>query len=394
MIEKWMRLVSGTATVRVTGDTARFLSILMRSGLSPLEVTAEADAVRLVIHARQYKNLHAVKRRTHVKVRLLKKSGLPFFLRRVLRRPGIPVGVALGVCLYIWLSGFYWCVEMTGEAPYARSEILAAAKESGVFLGVRKKAVDLPVAANRVLYRLPELAWASFNSDGCTVTLEYRAAEEKAEGIDHSGAVDIVAARDGLVKSITAQSGKVLVQTGAAVLKGQVLVSGVTVIGEPWYTEEKHLLSHARAQIIAETRHTFTARCPLQTEGVRETPIGVRRELYVLGLRIPLSLNGARDGDAAETDRKQLKILGKALPVWVDTQRCTENETVTVTFTEAEATRRAQEKVRQLQENYLAQGGRILSEETEILRKNGSIYVSAHCVLEEDIAQEIALDGS
>ena len=214
MMEKLMRWLRGTAQVRVSGDTARFISVLVRSGLSPLEMIPREDGLELLLRARQFRKLHPVKLRTGTKVRLLEKRGLPFLARRALKRPGLATGILVGMTLYVWLSGFYWCVEIAGDAPYAKSEILAAAEESGIFIGAKKADIDLPTAANHFIRTLPEVSWASFNSEGCTVTLEFHAAETKAEGVDHSGAYDVVASRAGLVKKIAAQSGTVLVQAG------------------------------------------------------------------------------------------------------------------------------------------------------------------------------------
>ena len=395
MMEGLMRWIRGTARVQVSGDTARFISVLVRSGISPMEIAAGEDGVQLLVRARQFRKLHPVKLRTHALGRLLEKRGLPFLIQHALRRPGLPTGLLLGMSLYVWLSGFYWCVEIAGDAPYSKTEIMAAAEESGVFIGAEKENVDLPVAANRFIRSLPEISWASFNSEGCIVTLEFHAAEKKSEGVDHSGAYDIVASRDGLIKKIAAQSGTVLVQVGSAVEEGQTLVSGVTVIGDPWdpNQEVRHLLSHARAEVIAETRHTFTASCPLRIKSERETETGTRKMLYVLGLRIPISLRGAPEGDITARDREQLVLLNTALPVWVETQRCGTLETVALEFTEEEALRRAKEKVRILQENYLGKTGTILSEEITHSVQDGVVYATAHCVIEEDIAREIAMNG-
>ena len=395
MIEKLTRWVCGTARIRVWGDTARFIRIMVRSGVSPLEMIPEEESLQVLIRAKQFKELHAVKLRTHTKIRLLKKSGVPFLLNRFFHRPGFAAGLFIGICLYAWLSGFYWCVEIAGEAPYSKTEILTAAKASGVFVGAKKEAVDLPVSAKRFVRDLPEIAWASFNSEGCTVTLDFLAGEKRKDGVDDTGAYDVVAKRDGLVQKIIAEEGSVLVQVGSAVKEGQVLVSGAAAITDPWDRTKaiRYLFSHARAKVIAQTRHTFTARCPLQTEAVREKETGERRMLQILFWCIPLSFRGTPEGEITAYERKPLVLHGKALPVWVETQRCGIKETETVSFTAEEAQRRAQEKVRALQENYLGEDGVLLSEEITCKEKDGYIYVTAKCVLEEDIAREAAMNG-
>ena len=113
---------------------------------------------------------------------------------------------------------------------------------------------------------------------------------------------------------------------------------------------------------MAETRHTFTASCPLIVESTREIDAGERKNLYLLGLRIPLSLSGAKDCEIAAYEREPLTLLGTELPVWTETLRCAELQPVTVEFTEEEARQRAYEKVRLLEENYLGETGILLSE--------------------------------
>ena len=49
MMEKIMRRVSGTALVYVSGDTTRVVNILIRSGISPLDMRTEKDHLELFI---------------------------------------------------------------------------------------------------------------------------------------------------------------------------------------------------------------------------------------------------------------------------------------------------------------------------------------------------------
>ncbi|MGN0478586.1 MAG: sporulation protein YqfD [Hominenteromicrobium sp.] len=395
MTEKITRWLFGTAKVRVSGDTARFINVAVKSGAGPLELCRDGADALLTIRARDFKKLHRIKIRTHTRVRLVKKSGGPFLLRRLLRRPGLVLGAALGAALFVYLSGFYWGVGISGEAPYSKSELLAAAERCGAYIGASKKELDTALASSRVMRELPRLSWASLNTEGCFITLNVRASLEKEQGASHEGAYDVVASRAGLVRKITAESGTVLVEVGSAVAEGQVLVSGVTEIGDPWGEEPlRHLLSHARAEVIAETRHTFTASCPLKTESVREIPRGERHALYVLGVRIPISLSGAPKADRTACSSETLTLLGTELPVRLETLRAVDLEPETVEFTEEEARRRALEEVRQLEEFCLGETGELLSEEIDYWVKDGVVYASAACVCLENIAQEVSLtDG-
>ncbi len=396
MMERMMRWVFGTAWVRVSGDTARFVNILVRSGIFPLEMQTDEEKLLLLIRAREFRRLHSIKHRTHTRVRLMTRSGLPFALRCILKRPGIPAGIVLAAALYMWLFGFYWCVDIVGEAPYAKTEILSAAADSGVYIGVRKKAVDLPMSTNRFLRSLPDISWASFNSEGCRVTLDFRPAVKREQTLDKTGAYDVIARRDGVVKKIAAQGGTVIVDVNAAVKTGQTLVSGVALIKDPWDPEKvvRHLLSHARAEILAETQHTFSASWPLKGEALREVSVEERKMLCVLGLKFPVGLRGARSETENIVKKSQLSVLGTDLPVWLETQRCIRKEPEAVIYTTEQAQRRALERLRILQKNYLGETGRILTEEITFSEKDGVVYAVSHCTVEEDIAVEVPMGGT
>lgn len=392
-MKKITHWVLGTATARVSGDTARFMNIAVKTGLRPIRLQKDGKDVLFTLYAKDYKKLHKIKQRTHARVKLAEKSGFPFRFRRMLRRPGLLLGTALGVVLMLFLSGFYWEMTISGEdIPYAESEILAAAKRVGVYIGA-PRSTDTALASVALLEELPELSWSSFNTEGCTVQLELRTSVTKAEGAEHDGTGDIVASRAGLIHSITAQNGTVLVKVGSACAAGQVLVSGITQVGDPYdpeYNPVRCFYTRARAEILAETQRTFTASCPLSTETVRETDLGTQRALYILGVRVPLSLSGALKGQTAYT-RTPFVLQGHTLPLWVETVRVYEEETVPVTFTEEEAQRRALENLHQLQKLALGEDGRVLTENITYQTKDGAVYVTSRCVCLENIAQEAPL---
>ena len=392
-MKKITHWVLGTATARVSGDTARFMNIAVKTGLRPIRLQKDGKDVLFTLYAKDYKKLHKIKQRTHARVKLAEKSGFPFRFRRMLRRPGLLLGTALGVALMLFLSGFYWEMTISGEdIPYAESEILAAAKRVGMYIGA-PRSTDTALASVALLEELPELSWASFNTEGCTVQLELRTSVTKAEGAEHDGTGDIVASRAGLIHSITAQNGTVLVKVGSACAAGQVLVSGITQVGDPYdpeYNPVRCFYTRARAEILAETQRTFTASCPLSTETVRETDLGTQRALYILGVRVPLSLSGAPNGQTVYT-RTPFVLQGHTLPLWVETVRVYEEETVPVTFTEEEAQRRALENLHQLQKLALGEDGRVLTENITYQTKGGTVYVTSRCVCLENIAQEAPL---
>ena len=116
--------------------------------------------------------------------------------------------------------------------------------------------------------------------------------------------------------------------------------------------------------------------------------------LYVLGMKIPFDFQGAKFQDKNILKKSQLAILGTELPVWIETQRYVTTEWVNTSYTTEQAQRRALEKVRVLQENYLGETGEILAEEIRFSEKNGVVYAISDCTLLENIAVEVPMGGA
>ena len=55
MTEKIARWAFGTATARVSGDTARFMNVAVKSGIVPLKIDRQGESLLLTVRAKQYR---------------------------------------------------------------------------------------------------------------------------------------------------------------------------------------------------------------------------------------------------------------------------------------------------------------------------------------------------
>ena len=69
-MKKITHWVLGTATARVSGDTARFMNIAVKTGLRPIRLQKDGKDVLFTLYAKDYKKLHKIKQRTHARVKL------------------------------------------------------------------------------------------------------------------------------------------------------------------------------------------------------------------------------------------------------------------------------------------------------------------------------------
>lgn len=393
MLEALAHLCSGYVKFRVSGDTARFFNIAAKSGFGLWGFGKEGKTAVACVKVREYRKLRAVRRRCGVKMRVLERHGIPFYSVRLFRRKGMVLGLALGIGLFAFLSGFVWDVSVSGTQRLTDKEILDAAREYGVYEGGRMDAFRPPHTAKEIITTVKGISWATVNTDGCSVEIVIKESEQQKEGVDESGLSNIVAKREGKILGIQAERGKQEVELGQAVEQGQLLISGMyreEQDPESWTEVPPFVITGAaRGTVIAETYREFTVQV---SENKRELiPSGkkqVNTSLTLFGLNIPLGFQSAPEGEFRfYTHDSAVNALDVELPISMHSDIYEFLEPQQRTLTEEEMKESALLKLREAQKTALGEGGKIISEELEYTVIDGMCLLSAKCRCEEEIGQ-------
>lgn len=288
------RWIDGTVTVSVAAAPEklhRFLSLIARAGLPVWDIRRREGRLWFSLSAREAARLRPLARRSRVRPHFCRKEGLPFCRKWALRRQGLLWGALAGWALVAWLSGCIWQIRVTGCQGLSENQVLAAAREEGVFPGCRLSQVDLDSAARAMQTRLPKAGWITVNTQGCLaeICLSERTEPQPAQ---EETPCNLVAECSGVIESISVLEGVAVVPAGSVVEKGQLLVSGVQQNRDGSF----HLV-HARAIIQARTRYTLAAQAPAQTQELRYTGEKTERaRLLFFSFPIPLTLRAVPQG--------------------------------------------------------------------------------------------------
>lgn len=220
----------------------------------------DAYTLRLTLPESEKARFEALAPRCRCEVRPLSGTGGSRD-RRTLRRRLPLLLIALAVLLTLLLSSFFiWEIELVGGGELSRGELMRALEECGVAPGVFVPALDVDAVRGRMLARVPELAWMTVNVRGSRARVVLLPRKAKPEIFREAEAADVVASRTGIVTRVSALSGKPLVKSGQAVLRGETLVSGTldSITNAPRAVR-------ARAEVLAETWYEITAVSPAQT---------------------------------------------------------------------------------------------------------------------------------
>lgn len=185
-------------------------------------------------------------------------GGLPAAGRALWRWRRLAILVLVLGILTAALPRRVWFIRVEGNSAVPERRILEAAGECGLSFGASAADIRSEQVKNKLLFAIPELRWAGVNTDGCSAVITV-AERQTGEGTGQWQPGDLIAFADGLVTEVILQRGTALVKPGDAVREGQILVSGLTDLGNCTSVEQ------AQGEVWGLTRREIRVALPAQT---------------------------------------------------------------------------------------------------------------------------------
>lgn len=226
----------------------------------------------------------------------------------------------LALCALFALSlslRFVWRISIVHAGIYA-GEVRTFLKEEGISPGILKSRVDTTRLSDRLLSRLPDIAWVRVRFSGQTLRIEITQGVPMPPLESEGKAGDIVAACDGVIDRIDVFAGTAAVRPGDTVRAGEVLIRG---------TERGKNGSPVaiRARGLVTARVWKSAAVELPAAEYISTPTG--RSAYRIVIASPwLRFCDAASPDflTADFDKHAVTIGGAWLPFWLERETYTE----------------------------------------------------------------------
>ena len=226
-IIRLLRFLLGYAKFEATGVFCeRFINLCSYNGIKIWGIIKKQEKIVAYILARDYKKLRRISKKTSMRPRVVGRYGLPFILRKFRARSGLFAGAVVAAVLIYTLSLSVWNIQIEGNNRVETAEIQSVLKNLGMTEGVRRDDIDTEKIRHELLLSMPELSWAAINLNGTSAVIEVSEAEPTDTNKDDTPC-NIVAKSDGRIVSIDVYKGLSNVKEGDAVVKGDLLISGV-----------------------------------------------------------------------------------------------------------------------------------------------------------------------
>lgn len=253
----------GVCTAEVSGACPE--ALLNACAMNALELwnmaCVDSCTLRFYFYEKDSAELCVLAEKCMCEVKIEALSGGSRLYNFVKRHLGLAVTLVVMLSLLSFSTLFIWDMRVYGNDALSDGEILRALSRCGVDCGSFWPAIDKELLRSSMLLELPELAWmtVNINASGAEVLVSERL--EKPEIYQESDSADLIAGKTGIIKHVFARNGKVLVEPGSSVVKGELLISGCmdSITAQPRYVR-------SQGEVMAETWHELCAVNPEQKE--------------------------------------------------------------------------------------------------------------------------------
>lgn len=378
--------ITGSVRIEITSaDLGRILDTLTIAGKEICDIVLLDELTgQFTVSRADYAGVRQLCENRGASVRQIRKDGLYWLGRRLLKRPILACGMLLLLFLTLWLPGRVLFVRVEGNSAIPTRKILDEAAKCGIGFGATRRDVRSEQVKNRLLGAIQELQWAGINTEGTVAVIQVRERADEQQTTENSGFGHIVAVRDGVITNCIATRGSLLCAPGQAVQSGDVLISGYTDCGLTIRAEQ------AEGEIYALTSRELDA-IMSQERTLRLINTGAAKKISLLLGKKRINLwkdSGIWDSTCDRMYEEYYITLpgGFQLPMAFLVERYVLWETGTETIPQTDA----QQILLDFGESYLHRqmlAGKVLKEEHTFLSSDGQMTMAGQYICMEMIGK-------
>ena len=384
-----LMLFFGYCEIKVFSEREEVLNFLLGNRIKFSAMSNTKDYMSFRIYLYKKRRLLSYLQNSSAEFSVGENKGLPALIFTLSKKYGLVLGLLAFLAITISAEMFIWEIKVSGNEKISDSEILSEMSEFGVKIGSRSDSLDLDSICTEYLLRHKDVSWIRVNIIGNCAEIVLRE-KTTATPEEKNRPSSLIAACDGFIFRVEVNSGQVLVSSGEAVLKGQVLVSGLVDNGNETFRFER-----SQAKIFALTEDEISVKIPMTYTEKRYTgEIYEKKSLIFFSKSIIFSFLGRNSHtscDIIEVYDSPVLWNGKVIPVSIKTDIYKEYITEDVPLTESEAARLAENELSEKIASLLGDDGILVSQSIST-GCDGEFYY-LHCTLSSirDIASEVPI---
>lgn len=230
MLLRILRFVFGYIRMEVYGFAPeRLMNLLIENQIVIWDVVTTEQGYEFYTGRKNLLRMKPYLQKTNMKMKILRRCGMPFLLKRYRRRVMFFAGFVLFVVLLYILSLFVWDIKVTGEDKLVADSIQKRIEEQYIPAGTLKSKIDCTKLEQWLRKDFDEISWISCELKGTGLTV-YLEEGMKPKTQEKNAPGDLIAAKDATITKMITRQGTPVVKVRDQVKKGEILISGTVYI--------------------------------------------------------------------------------------------------------------------------------------------------------------------
>ena len=262
-VQPILNYFTGYVKIKVEGlFLERFINICVSKKILLMDIKREKSTIMYAnVGIADYKKLKQVARKTKSKIKIQRKKGLPFTIKKYRKRKIFGILFVVILALLIVSSNYIWNIEISGNVKITNQEILQSLEGSGLKVGLSKNDIDINAVISKIRLDREDIPWIGITVKGTNAIVKIKEAAKAPEVIDENKFCNIVANKTGMITKINVQNGTANVKVGDIVEEGDILVNGYL---EGKYTGTRYV--HGAATVEAKIWYTKKEKAMLKQQ--------------------------------------------------------------------------------------------------------------------------------
>ena len=262
-VQPILNYFTGYVKIKVEGlFLERFINICVSKKILLMDIKREKSTIMYAnVGIADYKKLKQVARKTKSKIKIQRKKGLQFTIKKYRKRKIFGILFVVILALLIVSSNYIWNIEISGNVKITNQEILQSLEGSGLKVGLSKNDIDINAVISKIRLDREDIAWIGITVKGTNAIVKIKEAAKAPEVIDENKFCNIVANKTGMITKINVQNGTANVKVGDIVEEGDILVNGYL---EGKYTGTRYV--HGAATVEAKIWYTKKEKAMLKQQ--------------------------------------------------------------------------------------------------------------------------------
>ncbi len=418
---KILRFLRGYVRIRITGDSYdRFLNLCAFHKIMLWDLCPAGESYEANLSKEDFRKLREITRKSHVRIRIISRYGLPFFVYRNRKRKVYLAGIAAAALFMFWLSSHIWLITVEGNVSQTDDVMFEYLSGIGIRHGMLKKNVDCRALAADIRNYFADFTWVAARLEGTRLVISVKegisgeeekdkaAGETKEEENGRSGTDQgeegenpgedrffcLAAAQAGTVESIYVRKGLPQVQAGARVEAGDILVSGaLPVCDDSGFVKSWQYVS-PDADIVIRGTMNYQDRIPFHVRQKEYTGKEKKALLICAGnLKFGIgSISSSYESSDLVRDIRQAKLFKNFyLPLYAELLTVKEYIYRDEILTKKQAEDRAGKNFRQFLINLQQKGVQLFENDVRIEWYENFCVVSGELVVGEEAVRRVSI---